>query len=334
MYRRICAVIVAAAAVVLTPVSASAATISCQSASVPTVVAGITWQMHGDLCLPAGGQANTVQVMVPGSTYDSTYWNFPYSPDTYNFRLAMNRAGYATFTVDRFGTGGSSRPLSALVTATTQTLGVHNVIQALRGGAVLDKSFGKVVLVGHSLGSAIAVMEAATFYDVDGVVLAGFSHRLNTAQLASFSAQPAFLDPAFAGKNYDPLYITSTPGTRYNAFYAPGVADPQVVAVDEQTKSVVSTTEQLDGIAVAITSPYSIMITAPVLIALGNQDTLFCGPPAGCPSADAVRQAEAPYFNPAAALQVSLLPGAGHAANLFPNTGLYQQAVIAWANAH
>lgn len=342
MYRRTFAygtliAAIAAAVTALAPVSAHADTISCQSASVPTVVAGVTLQMHGDLCLPAGGQANTVQVMVPGATYDSTYWNFPYHPDVYNFRLAMNHAGYATFVVDRFGTGASSQPPSAVVTATTQALGVHNVVQALRDGGVLSHSFAKVTLVGHSLGSTIAVIEAATFHDVDGLVLTGFTHHISEPQLTSFFAtliQPAFLDPAFAQRNYDPGYLATRPGTRYQAFYAPGPADPAVLAVDEQTKSVLGTAEASDALGVAIISPYSILVDVPILIALGDHDTLFCGPLSGCPSADAVRQAEAPYFRPGADLQVYLLPGAGHDVNLVPTTGLYQQTVIAWANAH
>jgi hypothetical protein len=99
---------------------ASAATCSGADVSInPTV------EMYGTLCVPAGGGTSTVMVLVPGATYDSTYWNFPYQPQIYNFRLAMNQAGIATYVLDRLGTGESSHPLGALVTPTLQAEGIH-----------------------------------------------------------------------------------------------------------------------------------------------------------------------------------------------------------------
>lgn len=64
---------------------------------------------------------------------------------------------YATLAVDRLGAGHSSTPPSALLTAITQANAVRQVIQTLR------PRFSRIVLGGHSLGSAIAVVEAATY---------------------------------------------------------------------------------------------------------------------------------------------------------------------------
>ena len=50
------------------------------------------------LCTPAGG-AHTVMVLMSGSNFNGTYWDFPYEPQTYNFRRAMDAAGYATAVV-------------------------------------------------------------------------------------------------------------------------------------------------------------------------------------------------------------------------------------------
>ncbi|MEU7767404.1 alpha/beta fold hydrolase [Nocardia sp. NPDC049190] len=108
-------------------------------------------------------------VLLPGSNYNHTYWDFPYVPQTYNFRRAMNAAGYATLVVDRLGIGASSRPPSMLVTATGSAQALHEIVQALRRGLAGAQPFAKVIIGGHSLSSGIDVLEASTYHDVDGV---------------------------------------------------------------------------------------------------------------------------------------------------------------------
>ena len=290
--------------------------------------------MAGQLCVPAGG-SDIVMVLVPGATYNSAYWDFPYDPSVYNFRLAMNNAGYATMTVDRLGTGESSKPLSATVTSEVQALAVHEVIQALRAGQVGGQSFPEVVIGGHSLGSAITVYEAATYHDVNAVLLTGISHSLNTVNLALALATmyPAPLDPKFAGTSLDVGYLTTEPGTREQDFDAPDNPDPGVLAADEATKDVFSATEAPDTVG-EVLLPVSISINVPVLLVNGQDDTLFCdGTLLGgdnCSTAATLAAAEAPYFSAAARLQTYVLPGSGHDVNLAPNTQLYQGVVLNW----
>ena len=142
--------------------------------------------IRGTLCAPIG--ATTAIVLVPGATYDQTYWDFPYDPGVYNARQAFNRAGYTTLTLDRLGTGTSSRPLSLSVTSTLQARAVHDVITALRAGAIGDRTYGRVVLGAHSLGSVVAVIEAATYHDEDALLVTGLSHKPNYLNLAELVA--------------------------------------------------------------------------------------------------------------------------------------------------
>jgi len=97
---------------------------TCHEVDVPVTVAGRPAIMHGTLCLPHR-RTNTVVVLVPGSTYNHVYWDFPLRPERYSFRRGLNQQGLATFVVDRLGTGLSSRPPSTEVTAQAQAAGIH-----------------------------------------------------------------------------------------------------------------------------------------------------------------------------------------------------------------
>jgi hypothetical protein len=57
-------------------------------------------------------------VLIPGGTYNSSYCDIGFLVEGHSFRQAMNKAGYASFALDRLGTGKSVKPLSTLVTAT------------------------------------------------------------------------------------------------------------------------------------------------------------------------------------------------------------------------
>lgn len=338
------ALVSALAVGLLSPISPAAAnaatspdTATCRDADIPVSLPVGSATMHGRLCLPPGAVPSTVMVMVPGASYNSTYWDFPYRPELYSFRRAMNRAGYATFTLDRLGTGRSSRPISGQLTSLTQATAVHQVIQALRAGKVAGTAFRKAVILGHSLGSGISVMEAATFRDVDAAVLTGMSHHpqhVNLVSLFTDSFRPAYQDPQIGARGYDPGYLTSLPHTRYADFHTPAKVDPKMLAVDEATKDVLTATEAADSVAISATTPYTSRINVPVLMAVGSRDNLFCGSlAADCSTRASLLKGERPYFAGTPCLSAVVLPGAGHDINLHPRTAEYQSSVRKWADA-
>ncbi|AUI60034.1 alpha/beta hydrolase [Amycolatopsis sp. BJA-103] len=318
----------------LTPAQAQADSASCRDVAIPVRLAGLLPQtVHGRLCEPPQG-ARTVQVLVPGATYNSAYWDSARTPETHSFRLAMNKAGYATFAIDRLGTGASSKPPSALLTAFTEADVVHQVIQAIRHGD-LGSRFDKVILGGHSLGSAITVLEAGTYHDVDGVLITGLAHRINPpgALIVLGSFIPVALDPVMSLRGLDPTYLTTRPGTRYAAFHAPGPDVPGMTAYDEATKDVVAPGELLDAAALATVLPYTRRITVPALVVLGDGDGGLCGPLAtDCTSSAGLLRSEAPYYSASARLRTYVLPGFGHSINYAPNAPDYHRAVTQWAD--
>ncbi|WP_433273528.1 alpha/beta hydrolase [Actinosynnema sp. CS-041913] len=311
----------------LTATPPATAAPSCRDVFAPVTVLGHQEVVHGTLCTPDGG-GSTVQLLIPGATYNSAYWDYP---GAHSFRSAQNAAGFATLTVDRLGTGGSSKPLAATLTAFGQAEAMHQVVRGLRSGAY-GPSFEKVIIGGHSLGAAVSILEAATYRDVDGVLLTGLTHRVNPVGVVAAFANfiPANLDPKF-GLTYPVGYLTTAPGTRYRSFHAPGRPTPRLADLEESTKDVFSPAEAADGLGVAVILPYSRLIDVPVLSVVGSRDAAVCGLLAtNCTSAETLREDESPYFS--VPLDTHVVPGYGHSINLAPNADRYYSAVASWAS--
>ncbi len=283
------------------------------------------------LCLPKGQAPRGVQVLVHGITYDHRYWNIadPAHPraDTYSWEAHASRAGYATASIDRLGSGLSSHPLSTFVDITSNSTALHNLVQALRAGEVAAPgrrrvAFSKVALVGHSYGSWTSMIEASRFRDVDAVILTGFTHKVNVDAALNISANsyPAVLDHQFAGTPLDPGYLTPRPGTHRSLFYAPGTdVDRRIIERDEATKGTY-TLEEIDNFLLVLST--RLRINVPVLLVNGTMDGIFCNQTAlslgtDCSSNARVVAQESHYFPQAPSLRSILVPGLGHDLNAF-----------------
>lgn len=323
---------------------AHAAARDCRERMLPVALAPgrpAEQQVFTSLCLPAGPLPAAVQLLVHGNTYSHLYWDFPDPTghtERYSYVSAALDAGFATLAMDRIGNGVSSHPPGSDVTIETNAYVVHQVVQALRSGQLEGPSgavsFQKVILVGHSYGSLTSWYEASDFQDVDGVILSGVSHLLGLkAPERMFGSQyPAALDPAFASKGYDLQYLTTLPGFRGYAFYAPGQVDPAVLALDEKTKGT-DVLSEVDSFPLILTRPLDLRV--PVLLVNGQQDLLFCGPTLTgtiCSSAATLRDAEQPRLGPQVpCVDAFVLPGAGHALNTLLEAGDWFAVAQDWA---
>ncbi|MFI8993270.1 alpha/beta hydrolase [Streptomyces sp. NPDC053542] len=304
----------------------------CRTTTVDVPLGSGTGQMWGKLCRPAGASPSTVVTMVHGATYNHNYWDFPYESGTYSFSQMLNRAGYATFVVDRLGTGNSTIPPSSQLNLTAEAGHLHKVVQDLRAGRIGGTPFTKVVLAGYSLGSAVSEIEASKYRDVDAVLVTALGHYNNPAgtQAIIEAGQDPNTDPVLGGRHqYDAGYATTKPGSRKTIFYADQPMDPGVLATDELTKDANVFAEASDPL---VNDPaVSKAIDVPVFFALGDHDPLMCGVGyEDCSSTEALRAQEAPFWSAAPSFDVLLLPNAGHGLNLTPNTGVYQAAARSW----
>jgi pimeloyl-ACP methyl ester carboxylesterase len=317
--------------------------VDCRSETVPVALAAgqpASYVVRGLLCatrreLAAG---STVQFLVPGATYSHAYWEFgTVDGRRYDYASTVAAAGFPAFAIDEIGTGHSSHPLSTELTFSATAFVNHQVIQALLHGGVGGARFGRVIEVGHSYGSYLTWEEAGTYHDVAGIIITGLTHYpvANPDGVLATAFYPAIDDPRFAGSDLDPGYLTTVPGDRAPLFYSATDSDPAVVTADEASKDVVSVTGLSQGLQ-AQTTGISGKITVPVLIIMGGDDAIACGPitPAqniDCASPTAVAAAETPLYQDAPSVHACSVPGSGHSIALALNHGLEDLDAIIWS---
>jgi pimeloyl-ACP methyl ester carboxylesterase len=323
------------------PIRAAATTTQCQQYTVPVYLSPlklVTYHVASWLCYKQT-PGSLVQLTVHGGTYNHSYWDFSCpacQSNNYSYTQYMGQAGYTTFNYDRLGYGASDHPLPELVTIQSDAYVLSQLISNLRTGAYGGPAFQKVLLVAHSVGSAIAIDEAATpgFAHVDGVILTGFIHFVDPIEVALLGTEvyPAFLDPNLRFKALLSGYLTTEPGRRGQIFYYQPTADPNVIAQDESTKDTITDSEFASFFTIEATT-LSQLIHVPVLEVLGQNDNLFCLGTFNCTNTQNVQQYEAPFFSPDAHLQVLIIPQAGHDLNLQQNASVWESAAIQWIRA-
>lgn len=307
--------------------------------------ARVQYRVVGWLCAKLPFTGRTIQVLIPGYTVNHLYWDFPLRPQQYSYVRALTNAGYATLNLDSLGSGQSDLPVPGdRVTVEAQAYVMHQIIQTLHGGQGPYSSFGKVILAGVSMGSAIAVVEANRYADVDGVILTGLLHTYApTASVVGSLFYPATRDPHFTARHLPPGYVTTLPGTRAQWIYGPN-ADADVIALVEAGKDIGPVGEGA-GFNRVVGSPDLVQgIHVPILSVVGQHDVFFCTPPS-CPEA----QAEPAFYAcqsrstgvsgiagtvcaRRSELEIVVMPNAGHTLNLQRNAQQWFAIARHWAD--
>jgi pimeloyl-ACP methyl ester carboxylesterase len=320
------------------PAQAAEGEAHCRDVTVPVALAEgqpTQYRIWGQLCMPAGHRAAAVEVLIHGLNYSHVYWDFPFEPDRYSYVRWADRAGYATFNLDRIGVGHSSHPPSGEVTLESNAFTIHQVVAALRSGAAAERPFRQVVLVGHSFGSEIAKLEVSLYTDVDAIILTGNAHHVSPSAeaLGAQLGQPVQQVPRLAAEvpPGDTGYVTVQDAQRPELMYNAADADPRVIALDAATKETNTLGEILtigDAGAPSVTAHLRI----PVLIVDGAKDRLACAPDAtDCSSAATLAAAEQPFYSQTH-VDTAVIPDAGHAINLHRNADYAYRIMVAWTN--
>ncbi|MBT0768232.1 alpha/beta hydrolase [Kineosporia sp. J2-2] len=297
------------------------------------------FSVWGRLCWRGARPPSAVQLLVAGGTYDHQYWDLRQAGPHYSYVDAATAAGFATFAVDRIGSGRSSTPPSGTVTAHAEAVSLHDVVTALRAGAVGGHRFRSVVWVGHSYGSIVGAFEISRYHDADGFLATGMLHAINTEHFeeTADTVELANQEPKFAGLGLDDGYTTTTPGSRA-MFYAPATVSPRVLAAEERAKSFQPAVnfEEVAGLLTPASPALSAtrQIDVPVLVLNGQKDETYCGQGhADCTDSGTVLAGEAAYYQPAARLKVVVIPATGHSVGLSTTRRLTYAAMLAWSSS-
>lgn len=285
-----------------------------------------TLSWRGDLA------GRTVQVLVPGYTYDRSYWDFPHRPDRHSYVRAAVDAGYATLALDRLGTGSSSHPPVRLLTLDTHVMALGTVVTALRTSAFAETAASRIITVGHSLGSAVVAAHAVVAARMqapdrtDAVVLTGFSHLVMPGTGLYFAS--AWWRPPRRREKANLIprgYRTTIPGVRRALFYAPGPVDRDVLAVDERLKTTTANFREVSGRAFRDVFRTG-ALRIPVLVIIGARDTIACGLPAWM-------RAERRFFASSPDVTAISIRGAGHCLNTSPTSRETFSQILAWCHS-
>lgn len=293
------------------------------------------WEVVGHLFLPGTGpRPGTVQLLVPGLTYDHRYWTVP---GRYHYAQYMASAGYAVVALDRIGTGASSRPPAQEVTADSNASALHQVIYALRAGHAGERPFTKVIVAGHSYGAGVAIVEAARHADIDALIVSGMLHTTAPmhAQARSFF-HPAGEDPVLQAMDVDwpDLYMTQRPGLRARMLESPAGMDEAVSRYNEAIKST-ATVGEGDTLPQTYDRRYSHAVEVPVLVVVGERDALFSSESVSfAANAAAVHNFEKDFYGPRARLEVHVIPGAGHSLNIHKSAPGWFGIAREWCDRH
>ena len=292
---------------------------------------GHDYTIRGELVRPRAGCSNSVLLAMHGLSYGAWAWDFPLQPDTYSVALALAKRGYAMVAVDRLGYGTSEgkgmadHPNGYTLTAESYGEMAAQMAEQLRAGtyhAKVPVAFSHVGLIGHSGGSEIVELAAALHPGIADVLIpTAYTHEpfVNNAWLVREWSQDNI---RAAQSDYE--YFETNKVIRAQDMYHLANADPRVVAWDNAHANLTPSGEIFsDGPQLSrFLLP---TITIPVLVVLGDQDTLFPG---------SYGPNEMLWFAGTSDKTLIRLPNDGHAFMLHKDAPVANKKIADWLDKH
>jgi alpha-beta hydrolase superfamily lysophospholipase len=246
---------------------------------------GASYTVRGHLtgprsALDAAGR-NAVTLYLYGWEGGEWNWRFRAVPG-YNHALALARLGHVSLTIDLPGYDSSGHPPGFAVCLGSWADVTHQVIEALRSGryavaAGRPPAFEQVVLAGHDIGGSVAQIEAYSYQDIDGLVVAswadqGFTQfvlRLATDANARCGAGGEEAEPGAPGG-----YVYFVPDERDFRTMLFADPDPRVVDASFELRNRNPCGGIASGPPSAATNPRRLAaVRVPVLVTWGAQET-------------------------------------------------------------
>lgn len=296
---------------------------------------GRQYTVRGTLTAPAGGidartDQKAVSLYLHGLDLGQSFWTGAYQGDSFAARQAA--AGHVSVTIDRLGYDTSDKPDGQASCMGGQADIAHQIVQQLRegsytisNGAADAPGYSQVVLQGHSLGAGIAALEAASYGDVDGVVLHSYSDRI-LSEGAKADAAAAVADCQGGGESTEGegsggyAFFSSSPQDFRQAFFASTPAPLVQGALAQRNRNACGDLATVTAIGDANVATND-RVQVPVLVVAGQSDAIY-PEPAG--------EDLAGQFTGSSDVQLVTLPGTAHSLATEASAPQWSQAVASW----
>jgi pimeloyl-ACP methyl ester carboxylesterase len=303
---------------------------------VPCYADGKTYTIRGTLFLPAGAAPSGVTLYAHGLGFGAYFWDFTAVPG-YNYAAYEAQHGHASVIVDRLGYGGSSIPGGYGSCVGSQATILHEIVQDLRSGSYSlgggsPLSFGRVGLVGHSVGGEIVQVEAESFHDVNALGVMDFTDGTYSPEaLDAFGVDT--LSCALGGSPQSPGGAAGygdfgATTADYNQIMFSSSADPAVVTAADAMRGK-DPCGDVETIINAV--PFDLLdlgsIKVPVAYVWGSQDALFLSPLPWATIQEALYSGSPKVTN-------IELAGSGHAVTLGAQAPQLMSSMDSWLTAN
>jgi pimeloyl-ACP methyl ester carboxylesterase len=294
---------------------------------------GQSYQVQGSIVGPAGSlsaDGGSATLYLHGLGFGDFFWDF--NAPGYDYAGEMASLGHVSVIIDRLGYAASDHPRGFSSCLGGQATIAHQIVRDLYkgsyavGGGGSAVTFGRVALVGHSIGGAIAQIEAYSFHDVDALGVLSYADQ-GQSVLALTDFGVAGLDCVLGGVPSD-----GTPG--YAPFGATAAdfdaamfynADPSVVALVNAERNPDPCGDDTSAVQTIATDQLLLpLIHVPVLLLAGANDALF--PPL------AMKLQRLHFFGSHDVTSVQI-PATGHAVTLGRTAPTLVDDMSAWLGA-
>src|SRR5436190_3311053 len=241
---------------------------------------GATYTIRGHISGPrdalAAGKADLITVYLFG--YEAGEWNWDLKGVArYDYAAEVARRGQVSLTLDELGYGASGHPANGNETCQgAEADTIHQIVLKLREGAyTLPESptieFSKVVLAGHDVGGEVAEIEAYSYKDIDGLILATFAEQGFTPYITERSTIAAFQTCTESANGY--AHFISDEEFRTLLFYN---SDPRVIeaAAAQRNPNPCGVIRSNPPAILIDNRAHASEIEVPLLIVFGNNDAL------------------------------------------------------------
>ena len=251
----------------------------------------ITYNITGTIFYKSFNPSNLI-IAVHGFVNDRSVWDGGLLPDENSYARTLTNAGYIVLTYDRLGYGQSkiNTPGAGFtIDSNVQLQNLRDIVIQTKNGSNNCSSitkkfrFDKIILIGHSGGSAIIESYAAQYHDVDAIIPMtppglGINVEFNNTAINNW-----IIPQIYAGNDYVTMF---PPGSKrisqdcLHFFFDPNNTDPKISNTYCSNKNLIPSpsgeylTAQ-DFWKKTLMSVPQIKVGLPVLLIFADNDLLF-----------------------------------------------------------